>query len=287
MLASINIDREKRKIKAGDFEFYLVQDGYYRLDGGSMYGMVPKPIWEKFEEFDERNRLYMCLNCLLARRGDQVFLVDTGIGDKLSDKGKDIFGIEKDKNLLEELAEVGVTPDMVTHVILTHLHFDHAGWVVDNDGNLTFPNAKYYVQADEWNEALNPHVRFKDSYRLPYYEALKGTDNLQLVFGDAEIEKNVWVFFVPGHSRGHQVAMFDTGKVKIAHMGDIAAMATMVRQNWTCGFDRAPEETIDNKRYILEKALEENWLVVTAHDRKIRVGRMIKKNGKYHLEKVL
>ena len=282
----LNIDKKQRKITIGDFEFFLVMDGYYRLDGGAMYGMVPKPIWERIEKHDERNRLYMAMNCLLAKRGDKIYLADVGIGDKLNEKGKDIFGIEKEKTLVEELADIGITPDMITHVIPTHLHFDHAGWIQDNEGKLTFPNAKYFVQKTEWEEAFNPHVRFKASYLKNYYDALVDSENLVIVDGDAEIDKDVYVELVPGHSKGHQVVIFDAGERKFAHMGDVAALASQVRINWTCGFDRSPEETMTNKEPVMERAFEENWLIMSAHDRTNPVGELEKIKGKFRLKKI-
>lgn len=280
-------EKNQNEILAGNFIFYLVQDGFYRLDGGAMYGMVPKTLWEKMEPHDEKNRLYMSLNCLLAKRGKEIFLVDAGIGDKMDEKTKEIFGIEKEHTLLEEMAEIGVKPEDVTHVILTHMHFDHVGWITDNEGNLTFPNAKYYVQKKEWEEAFDPHIRFKDSYLIPYYEALKDSPSLILLDGDVEIVPGVSVMLVPGHSQGHQIAIFDGGSKKIAHLGDIVAIATMVRQNWTCGFDREPEISINNKQSLLEKAYEEKWHIVTAHDRTIRIGTLETVKGKYRLKKVI
>lgn len=285
--AALEIDKEKSMVKSGDFTFHVLTDGYYRLDGGTMYGMVPKPIWSRYEKFDERNRLYMALNVLVAIRGDQIFLADTGVGEKMSDKEKDIYGIENDKNLIEQLKELGITPDKVTHVIPTHLHFDHAGWMTDKDGDIMFPNAKYFIQRAEWEEALNPHVRFKASYLLPYYAALKDSPNLVLIGGPVEIERDVWVYHTPGHSKGHQVVVFDTGSRHVAHLGDVAAMAMQIRLNWTCGFDRAPEETINTKTPLLEKALKEKWLVVTGHDRQQKMGEMTKEKGKYCLKKIL
>lgn len=282
----LKIDRDQEKITAGDFEFFVVQDGYYRLDGGSMYGMVPKNIWSRIERFDENNRLYMALNCLVAKRGEQIFLADVGIGEKMDEKGRKIFGIENEKNLIQGLAAIGITPDMVTHVIPTHLHFDHAGWIVDNEGKLTFPNASYYIQLEEWAEAMKPHARFKDSYLMPYYAALKDSSSLVIIDGDVEIEEDVWVLMTPGHSRGHQVVLFDAGEVKVAHFGDLAAMAAQIRLNWTCGFDREPETTITNKKPILDRALEEEWLVVTGHDREIKMGRMALEKGKHCLKKI-
>lgn len=283
----LNVDIEKKKITIGDFEFYLVMDGFYRLDGGAMYGMVPKPIWEKIEKTDERNRLYMAMNCLLAKKGDKVYLADVGIGEKLDEKGRDIFGIEKEKSLIEEMADAGITPDMVTHVIPTHLHFDHAGWIQDNDGNLTFPNAKYYVQKTEWDEALTPHVRFKASYLKNYYNKLMNSDQLVLLDGDTQIDENLSVVLTPGHSKGHQVVIIDGGERKFAHLGDVAALAPQIRINWTCGFDRSPEDTITGKIPLLERAFAENWLIMTAHDRTVRVGELRKVKNNYCLEKIL
>ncbi len=285
--ATLRIDTEKRRVSGDVFDFYIVQDGYYRLDGGSMYGMVPKTIWSRIEEHDEQNRLYMCMNCLLAHRGDQLFLVDTGIGEKLDPKGKRIFGIEGEHNLIQEIMSAGFTPDQVTHVIPTHLHFDHAGWIVDNYGNLTFPNANYYIQQAEWAQAQNPHTRFKDSYLMEYYQALEDSPRLVLLDGDTEIEEGIWAYLVPGHSRGHQVVLFDDGPTKVAHLGDVCAMAAQIRLNWTCGFDGHPEETITHKEPLLNRALEEKWLVVPAHDRKILLGQVEMEKGKHRLKKVL
>ncbi|MCD4783846.1 MAG: MBL fold metallo-hydrolase [Candidatus Eremiobacteraeota bacterium] len=284
---AFDVNIKQKKISMGDFDFYLVMDGYYRLDGGSMYGMVPKQIWEKFERYDERNRLYMAMNCLLVRKGDEIYLVDVGIGDKLDEKGREIFGIEKEKTLIQEMADVGVSPDMVTHVILTHMHFDHTGWIQDGEGNLIFRNARHYIQRTEWEEALEPHMRFKNSYLRNYYSALMGSNQLVLLDGDKDIDENVSVIFAPGHSKGHQIVVFDSGERKFAHFGDIVALASQVRQNWVCGFDRSPEDTVTNKMPILERAFEENWLIMSAHDRTIRIGELQKVKGKFRLKKIL
>lgn len=280
------INKDKKEIITDDFKFYLVMDGYYRLDGGAMYGMVPKPIWEKIESHDERNRLYMAMNCLLAERGDSLYLVDTGIGGKLNDKGRDIFGIEREKTLLEELSDLGYTPDDITHVILTHLHFDHAGWIQDERGKLTFSNAQYYVQRSEWEEAMKPHVRFKDSYLLNYYGALVDSNQLVLLDGNSEIDKGVSVILTPGHSKGHQVVLFNSGEMVVAHLGDLVPIASMVRKNWTCGFDRSPEETITYKAPIMDQAYNEGWILISAHDRITPVGKLKTNKGKYYLESV-
>jgi glyoxylase-like metal-dependent hydrolase (beta-lactamase superfamily II) len=283
----LNVDKSRRCFRTGDFDFFLVCDGYYRLDGGSMYGMVPRAIWEKIEKFDERNRLYMAMNCLLVSGKGKLYLADTGIGEKFDQKRKDIYGIEKEKNLIQEITEAGFSCEDVTDVIPTHLHFDHAGWIQDNEGKLTFPNAHYHVQKIEWEEALNPHLRFKDSYLNDFYFALEGSANLHSVDGDARIDKNVSVILTAGHSKGHQVVVFDTGERKVAHFGDIAALASQVRTNWTCGFDRFPEETVNVKAPLLERAFEENWIIVTAHDRTIRVGELEKVRGNFHLKKIM
>lgn len=280
------IDHKQKRITVNGFDFYLIMDGYYRLDGGAMYGMVPKPIWEKVEKHDEKNRLYMAMNCLLAKKGDKVYLADVGIGEKLDEKGRDIFGIEKEKSLIEEMEEVGITPDMVSHVIPTHLHFDHVGWIQDNEGNLTFPNAKYYIQKIEWEEAQNPHVRFKASYLKNYYDKLADSEQFVLLDGDMQIDENLSVKLTPGHSKGHQVVIIDAGKRKFAHFGDVAALASQIRINWTCGFDRSPEETITNKIPLLEQAHRENWIVMTAHDRNIRVGELEKVKNNFCLKKI-
>ncbi|MCE1248582.1 MAG: MBL fold metallo-hydrolase [Firmicutes bacterium] len=284
---SFTVNKSRLHITAGGFDFYLVRDGYYRLDGGSMYGMVPKAIWETIEKYDEKNRLYMGMNCLLAAGRGKVYLADTGIGDKFDEKRKAIYGIEKEKNLLEEIADAGFKPEDITDVIPTHLHFDHAGWIQDNEGKLTFPNAVYHVQKTEWEEALNPHPRFKDSYLMNFYSALKDSPALHLLDGDEVIDNTVRVKLTAGHSKGHQIVIFETGEKTVAHFGDIAALASQVRTNWTCGFDRFPEETVTVKTPLLEEAFEGGWIVVTAHDRTIHAGQLEKVRGNFHLKKLI
>jgi len=257
-------------MQRGDWTFHAVTDGRFKLDGGSMFGVVPRVMWEKHHAADEFNRIAMTLRCLVARRGERVILVDTGIGDRWADKQKKIFAIDREPDhLLRRLDELGVAPEDVTDVVLTHLHFDHTGGTVrERDGMLepTFPKAEHWVQEKHWRWAHQPSERDRASFRADDFHLLEDAGLLRLANGREEILPGVHVHPVHGHTPGQQVVEFHTGEGVVAYVGDLLPLASQLRVPWIMGFDLNPLLTLEEKKQYLSRALEENYLLVFEHD---------------------
>lgn len=269
-------------MKLGKFTVDVISDGEYKLDGGAMFGIVPKVLWGQTTHVDERNRIPLALNCVLIRTGSENILVETGIGRNYDSKIADIYAIKKSNGLLSSLKELEVKPEEINWVILTHLHFDHSGGI-SHKGILNYPNAKHVIQEEEWKQALNPHVRFKGSYFTENYELLKDSKNLYLIKGGAEIVPGVKVIFTGGHTHGHQMVLVESEGKKLAYWGDLIPFSPYVRNLWTCGFDFNPEESISKKDELLRRAFEEQWIMVMPHEREIKFGRLVKEKEKYKL----
>ena len=251
----------------GDFELLMFSDGGYNLDGGAMFGVVPKPMWEKKFPADERNRLRLGLNTLVVRTGRHTVLIETGIGNKLSDKLRSIY--ENDAELLDSLAAGGIAPDEVDVVINTHLHFDHCGWNTVRKGErvvATFPKAKYYVQAGELQHARRQHERDRISYISDNYDPLITSGQMQLLYGDQEIVPGIAVKVYPGHTRNMQAVTIKSQGKKACYISDLIPTAAHLDLAWVMAYDLFPLETIESRKRFYEVALPEKWLVAFTHD---------------------
>jgi len=197
-------------MKFGDFELFVLSDGKFKLDGGAMFGVVPKVLWEKTNPPNEMNRIEMGLNSLLIETNDDIVLVDTGIGDNYNEKFFEMFEIDKSTSLLKSLNSRSLKPDDITKVVLTHLHFDHCGGncAKGEGGELkpTFPNATYYFHQDEFEYAKKPDPRSRGSYLAQNWQAIEASGQLQLISGNQEIIPGVEVFTTGGHTQNHQIA---------------------------------------------------------------------------------
>ena len=257
-------------MQRGEWTFRSVSDGSFRLDGGSMFGVVPRVMWEKHHEPDDQNRIELSLRCLFVEHGERRILVDTGIGDRWEAKHRRIFAIERAPDqLLGELRALGVEPDDVTDVILTHLHFDHCGGAIrDRDGELvpTFSNARHWVQEKHWRWAHLPSERDKASFRPDDFKSLVDGGKLELVSGATEIMPGVRVTPVHGHTPGQQVVEFHTGEGVVAFVGDLLPLASQLRVPWIMGFDLNPLLTLEEKKRFLSRALEDDYTLVFEHD---------------------
>ena len=246
-----------------------VEAGYLWLDGGSMFGSVPKPLWSRTNPPDERNRIRLAMRCMLVRGHGRIVLVDVGLGDKFPEKLRDIYRVESEPSLAHSLAALGVTTAEVTDVVLTHLHFDHAGGstVRTPDGlRPAFPNAQWYVQRRNWDNAHAPNPRERASYMPENYDALHEAG--VLTFWDGAVEP--WPGFesipVHGHTRGQQVLRVAGGGGAVYFVTDVIPTAAHVRIPFVMGYDVAAIETMEEKRAILTRACSENAWVVLEHD---------------------
>jgi glyoxylase-like metal-dependent hydrolase (beta-lactamase superfamily II) len=254
------------RIELGDFELGIFSDGTYPLDGGAFFGVVPKVMWSKKAVADERNFVQAGLNSLLVRTGKHTVLVETGIGNKLSDKMVKIYG--QPAKLVENLAAGGVSPEDIDVVINTHLHFDHCGWnTVRRDGQVvaTFPKAKYYVQEGEWLHGREQHIRDSISYISDNYDPLIRSGQMHLLRGDQEIVPGVSVEVFPGHTAHMQAVVVTSGGKTACYISDLIPTAAHIDLTWVMAFDLFPIDTINSRKRYYERALPEKWLTVFTH----------------------
>jgi glyoxylase-like metal-dependent hydrolase (beta-lactamase superfamily II) len=259
----------------GALRIHAIQAGGQRLDGGAMFGVVPKPLWERRIPADERNRIQLGMRCLLIEHKSGLILIDTGAGNKETDKFYDIYGIEnqgtKGPTALEDgLAQLGVKPEDITLVINSHLHFDHAGGNTfkDEKGVVrpSFPKARYLVQRGEYRYATHPNERTSASYFAPNYEPLREAKSLVLADGEREIADGIRAIPTPGHVPFHQGILIESQGERAFFLGDLVPTTSHLPLAWIMGYDVEPLVTLETKRTILARAKQEHWLVVFEHD---------------------
>jgi glyoxylase-like metal-dependent hydrolase (beta-lactamase superfamily II) len=265
----------------GGIRIHPLSDGFFAMDGGAMFGIVPKPLWSRQVPPDEQNRVPMSLHCPLAIRGGEAILVDTGVGDRLSEREQDIYRVARRGGLDARLQERGLEPEDVTHVVLTHLHFDHAGGVVRRDGagrfRPAFPRARHFVQRAELDTALHPsNERLAAAYRhaRECLEPLRSAKLLEVLDGETPLTPFLRVVVTGGHTPAHQCPIFADGPEAFVHLGDIAPSRAHLRPAWNQAYDLDPLGTMAAKRALLEQALREGWWVSFDHDHEVACGRL-------------
>lgn len=274
-------------MELGDLHLTLVSDGGFRLDGGAMFGVVPRTLWEKVAPPDEQNRIRMGTNCLLVERGNDLVLIDTGIGDKHDAKFMDIYAMDREAvRLPESIRRAGYELGDVTHVILSHLHFDHCGWNTrEVDGRIvpTFPKARYWLQRGEVDHARLPNERDRASYFSENWEPLFDAGAVELFGDEGEPVPGVKAIRVPGHNANMCIVVLDGGdEAKGVYWADLVPRATHVPYPWIMSYDLYPLTTLENKKIWLPQAAAGNWLCVFEHDPDVPFGRVIEeKPGRY------
>ncbi len=267
----------------GDLELISLSDGFFRLDGGAMFGVVPKPLWEKKMPSDERNRVRLAMRPLIVR-GMRTMIIDAGLGDKESGKFIDIYGVERARNLDHTLAEAGLAPEDVDIVLATHLHFDHAGGFTtrDSSGRVhpRFPRAQYIVRRGEWDDATHSHERNRASYLVDNYVPLAEAGVLQLVDDDQTIMPGVKVRRTGGHTMHHQMVLIESGGKTAAFVADLMPTTAHVPEAWILGYDLYPMDTLAAKKTFLKDAVEREILVFFEHDPHIAAGYIREQEGK-------
>jgi glyoxylase-like metal-dependent hydrolase (beta-lactamase superfamily II) len=254
----------------GDFELRIFSDGTYPLDGGAFFGVVPKIMWSRKVGADERNYVTAGLNSLLIRTGKQTVLVETGMGNKLSERMVKFYG--QPAQLLTNLAAGGVAPEDIDIVINTHLHFDHCGWntLRNKDGKTvpTFPRAKYYAPEGEWQYARHPSERDAISYIPDNYDPLVQTGQMTLLKGGEEIVPGISVKTFPGHTAHMQAVIVESGGQAACYISDLIPTTAHIDLTWGMSFDLYPLQTIESKKQYYAKSIAEKWLTVFTHDAK-------------------
>ena len=273
----------------GRFSVDIVTDGTLLLDGGSMFGQVPKAEWEQRLKPDRRNRVRLGLNCLLIQTPDVNVLVDTGVGTKRTDKFKDIYGLNGNK-LLKGLKGLGLTARDIHLVVLTHLHFDHGGGCtkLDRDGRAipAFPKAKYLVQRACWDDATQPNDRAIGTYYENDFMPLLESEQIEFLDGDSEIAPGIRVQVTDGHADGHQIVLIEGGGERIAYVGDLIPTPYHLPLPCITAFDQSPNNTLAQKRKVVRMAADGGWLVIFGHAYQQRAGYVEQRNGKTQLRPV-
>ncbi len=277
-------------IKLGDKEVYSIVDNSFKIDGGTMFGVVPKIIWERMMVPDEKNMISLDLNLLLVKAEGKNILVDSGIGDTLNEKQKKIYGVEKESNLEKGLFEIGLKPEDIALVILSHLHLDHAGGIVkfNSKGEKVprFPKAKYVVQTEEWKYALQPDERTKATYMLENFQVLDECGLIELVKGDKEIVPGIRVKLTGGHTQGQQVVFIQGGDKTILYPGDIIPTIYHLRIPYVAGVDIYPLEVMEVKKRLIQDCLENNWMIAFDHEIGTKLCYLKRINDKIEVKKV-
>jgi glyoxylase-like metal-dependent hydrolase (beta-lactamase superfamily II) len=255
-------------VTLGDFELSIFSDGTYRLDGGAFFGVVPKVLWSRKVEADENNYVSAGLNSLLIRTGEKTVLVETGMGNKLSERMVKIYG--QPAQLLKNLAAGGATPEDIDIVINSHLHFDHCGWntVRHKDGKIvpTFPRAKYFAPAGEWEYARHPSERDAISYLKDNYDPLVASGQMTLLKGGEEIVPGISVKSFPGHTASMQGVMIQSGGRVACYISDLIPTSAHIDLAWGMAFDLYPLQTIESKKRYYAVSIPERWLTIFTHD---------------------
>ena len=258
------------------------------LDGGAMFGTVPKVLWQKTNPADKKNRILMALNLLLVKTGKRNILIDTGMGDKYDEKIYQIYEIDRRQHLLNSLKKLRILPDDIDIVINTHLHFDHAGGntIKNKKGEITptFPKAKYFIQKGEWRNALNPNERTRASYIFEDFQLLDITNQSILIEGDTEIEKGIRVIKTPGHARYHQSVLIESEGQKAIYLGDSIPTTSHIPFPYIMSYDLFPLVTLKTKKEILNQAFKEDWLLIFEHDPLIKMCYITREDKKFKID---
>lgn len=279
-------------MRIGRYGVRLVDAGRFRLDGGAMFGVVPKVLWEKKSPADEKNRIQMATNCLLLSGDNKNILIDAGIGYKSDEKFAKIFAIDySEYDLNRSLQNLGITHDAITDVILTHLHFDHTGGAtqINDNGQVlpTFPKAKYYVQKSQLEWAKNPLEKDRASFLKENFQPLEEADQLVVLEKAGELFPGIELILVDGHTRAQQLVLIHGDERTMLFAGDLVPTASHLPVPWVMGYDNEPIKTIQEKKEILGRAVHENWLLFFEHDPEIRCVRVKEGEKGYEVDEVI
>ena len=275
-------------MKIGEIEFHIVVAGRLLLDGGAMFGVIPKPLWDKQAPADARNRIKLAMNCLLVFAGHKRILIETGAGDKWTSKFRDIYNLDGPR-LLDQLLHYGLHPQDIDVVINTHLHFDHCGGntrIEKEKVVATFPHARYIVQRGEFEHALNPTERDRASYFNDNYVPLQQAGKLSLLEADRAIAPGVELIRVPGHTANMQCVKLSGGGKSAFAFSDLVPTAAHLPLPWIMGYDLYPMTTLENKKRWIPEVFHEGWIALFGHDPNVLAGYLRERDGKWEVEPV-
>jgi methylmalonyl-CoA epimerase len=271
-----------KRLSFGDLQLTMLHDGGFRLDGGAMFGVVPRPLWEKLAPADDRHRIQLAMRPLLVEADWGRLIVDCGAGNKMAPKQADIYALTRERHLDHALADVGLTSASIEFALATHLHFDHFGGatVLENDAlKPRFPNATYIIRAAEWEDATHPHERNRASYLQEDFVPLKHAGVVQFFDGDMIIKPGVRVERSGGHTGQHQVVYIESGGKTAVYVADMIPTTAHLQDPWVMGYDLFPMDTLAFKRRFIREAIEREYLILFEHDPRVSAG-YIRENAK-------
>ena len=267
----------------------VLSDGVFKVDGGAIFGRVPKMMWENIVATDRKNRITMGLNCLLLQCSGKNVLIDTGVGPKDNVRDKEMYGLVPSR-LMRSLKSTGLGPRDIDAVVLSHLHFSHAGGAtrMDRAGDMvpSFPNATYYVQRASWEDAQNPSARHSDVYRAEDFAPIAERGRLELLDGDTELFTGLNLLVTDGHCPGHQMVVSSHGGERIVYTGDLVPTPHHLGLTVISSYDYEPESTLNQKRDILNQAEQQGWLLVFPHGHETRAGYLERRQDMSYLRPV-
>jgi len=272
-------------MQIGKYKLSIIESGLFGLDGGAMFGIIPKVLWQRTNLPDEANRVKLATRHLLLESKSKKILIDTGMGNKWDDKAKNIYAIDESRSMNSALAKKGLKAEDITDVILTHLHFDHAGGsTVLANGKLepAFPNANYYVQKENYDWAINPSDRDRGSYLKDNFQPLSDEGVLNFIIGNAKFDDEIEFIVINGHTFGQQMVKISDSSNTILFCADLMPFVSHIPLPYIMGYDLQPLVTLEEKKKYLKMALDENWKLFFGHDPEIAFA-TIKKFGEGYI----
>jgi glyoxylase-like metal-dependent hydrolase (beta-lactamase superfamily II) len=276
-------------VRIGDVELTTLSDGHFRLDGGAMFGVIPKTLWSRRTTADDRNRIAMGIRPLLIRTAGRNVLIDAGVGDKLGPKEAEIYALDRARHLDVSLAEVGLTADDIDVVIATHLHFDHSGGftsLIEGVVVPRFPRARYVVRRGEWDDATNPHERNRASYLFANYVPLLEAGVVDFIDDDGDVLPGISVWRTGGHTMHHQIVRIESGGQVAVFAADLLPTVAHLDLPWIMGYDLYPMDTLAYKRRFLAEAIAGEYVIFFEHDPTVAAGVIRTDGGRMLVEAI-
>ena len=288
--AAPDVRLEAKSIAFGDLQLTTLHDGPFRLDGGAMFGVVPRPLWEKLSPPDDRSRIQLAMRPLLVEASWGRMLIDCGAGDKMGTKQVDIYALDRSRTLDHALAHMGLTSESIDFALATHLHFDHFGGATTQVGGALrprFANARYLIRAAEWEDATHPHERNRASYLQEDFVPLRSAGVVDFFPDDCSPRPGVRVERTGGHTGQHQIVYLESGGRTGVFVADMIPTTAHLQDPWMMGYDLFPMETLAFKKRFIREAIEREYLIFFEHDPKVAAGYIREANGKRFVEQVL
>ena len=279
-----------RTLPFGEFELTTLHDGPFRLDGGAMFGVVPRPLWEKKAPADDRHRIQLAMRPLLVEAAWGRMIIDCGAGDKMGAKDRDIYALDRSRTLDHALADAGLSNASIELALASHLHWDHFGGATVREGGVLrprFPNARCIIRAAEWEDATHPHERNRASYLADDFVPLQDAGVVTFFDGDQTIRPGVRVVRTGGHTGQHQIVFIESGGGTAVFVADLIPTTAHLQDAWVMGYDLFPMETLAFKRRFIREAIDREYLIFFEHDPQIAAGYIRETDGRRYVEQVL